>query len=73
MLSKRVYYTLELKKEGNWVPFFEDSIQVEYPDFKVVTEKFRLIANKNDAEYSAVRILSNYVETSSYPTLEQNL
>ena len=73
MLSKRVYYTLELKKEGSWVPFLEDSIQVEYPDFKEVTEKFRLIVNKNDAEYSAVRILSNYVETSSYPTLEQNL
>jgi hypothetical protein len=73
MLSKRVYYTLELKKEGSWVPFLEDSIQVEYPDFKEATEKFRLIANKNDAEYSAVRILSNYVETSSYPTLEQNL
>ena len=73
MLSKRVYYTLELKEEDNWVPFLEDSFQVEYPDFKEVTEKFRLIANKNDAEYSAVRILSNYVETSSYPTLEQNL
>jgi hypothetical protein len=73
MLDKKVYYTLELKKEGNWVPFLEDYIQVEYPDFKEVTEKFRLIVNKNDAEYSAVRILSNYVETSSYPTLEQNL
>jgi hypothetical protein len=73
MLSKRVYYTLELKNEGNWVPLLEDSVQVEYPDFKEVTEKFRLIVNKNDAEYSAVRILSNYVETSSYPTLEQNL
>jgi hypothetical protein len=73
MLSKRVYYTLELKNEGNWVPLLEDSVQVEYPDFKEVTEKFLLIVNKNDAEYSAVRILSNYVETSSYPTLEQNL